>query len=96
MYFVKKGKVEVLSESSVDGLFVREASYTIDRVIQKDDFFGDECLAWHRPHRYTVRAVTHVDLFALKESWLLAAFSSYPEDHEIWKKNIQNMSSKRL
>lgn len=88
MYFIKKGKVEILHEESTP----LACHFSMSRTyFGKDDFFGDECLALHRPHRYTARAITHVDMFALPSKSLQETLDMYPEESATVKRNIADM-----
>lgn len=63
-------QVEVLK----DGLIVS--------VLQDGDYFGDESLLGNAPRKHCVRAVTHVDMFCLRNVDLKHAFLSFPEEEE--------------
>jgi hypothetical protein len=68
MYFVIKGKVEVLSE---DGSSIS--------LLSDGDFFGEIALLTDQPRTASVRAITYCDLYILEKNIFDTLLQKYPE-----------------
>jgi hypothetical protein len=68
MYFVIKGKLEVLSE---DGSYINRLS--------DGDFFGEIALLTDQPRMASVRAITYCDLYILEKNVINMLMQKYPE-----------------
>ena len=51
-----------------------------DILLRDGDYFGDESMVISKARKITTRALTHVDMFCLRNSDLEEAFLSYPEE----------------
>ena len=50
------------------------------KTLKEGDFFGEESLLGNCTRKYCTRAVTHLDLFCLKDEDLKLALLSFPEE----------------
>ncbi|MFH1321699.1 MAG: ion transporter [Bacteroidota bacterium] len=82
MYFISKGKVEVLAENEVD----------VYATLTEGDFFGEIALLLEQPRNATIRAVDYCDLYSLDKESFDKWVSHYPE----FKKEIKAMVQERL
>lgn len=51
-------------------------------VLHEGDYFGEESLLANAPRKHCVRAITHVDMFCLRNTDIKQAFLSYPEEED--------------
>jgi len=72
MYFIKSGEVDLFSDE--DGVVVI--------TLKEGDFFSEESLLGNCTRKYCTRAVTHVDLFCLRNADLKLAFQVFPEEEK--------------
>jgi CRP-like cAMP-binding protein len=69
MYFISKGRVEVLSP---DGK-------TILTTLKEGDFFGEIAVLFSQPRTATVRADDYCDLYILDKDTFERVIAHYPE-----------------
>lgn len=75
MYFIKSGVVEI-----------DDGPYKVG--LGEGDFFGEEALTRRAPRNNSARAISHVDMFYLRDSDLADVFRSYPEEAIRVRQNI--------
>ena len=68
MYFIKGGFVEISGCPHRKGTF----------ILGEGEYFGEESLVEHAPRTCSARALSHVDMFALRKSDLEDVFRAYP------------------
>ena len=68
-YFIKSGTVQI-----GDGPCET-------KTLSDGKYFGDESLVNHAPRSYSVRAVTHTDMFVLRDSDLEEVIAFYQFNH---------------
>ena len=78
MYFIKGGYVEVYGNSRRKGLV----------ILGEGEFFGQESLVKHSPRTCSARALTHVDMFFLRNSDLEDVFRAYPQEAIRVRQNV--------
>ena len=59
-----------------------------DLLLYDGDYFGDESMVISKARKITTRALTHVDMFCLRNSDLEEAFMSYPEERKRVEENL--------
>lgn len=81
MYFISKGKVEILSEDDSE----------VRAVLSEGEFFGEMALLFHQPRVASVRALDYCDLYYLDRSTFDRVLGRYPE----FKKKVTELARER-
>ncbi len=82
MYFLSRGKVDVLSENGE----------VVVHSYHSGDFFGELALLYAAKRTATVMAATHCDLFVLTKEELAKMFEYYPD----FQKRLKEVGSERF
>lgn len=83
MYIIKSGRV-LIDDGPGPMKILREGVY-----------FGEEALVQHAPRNCSARAVTHVDMFYIRNSDLQEVFQSYPEEAARVQQNARELGERR-
>jgi ion transport protein/cyclic nucleotide-binding protein len=81
IYFISRGKVEIISEST-------QRTYA---TLEDGEYFGDLSLLLHENRTASVRALTFCEVFVLHES----DFMRIKKDYEEFREVLKNMSSEK-